>query len=596
LLEMAGRPLPSGSDLGVVDLGLRIAGDPGRFRVSELEGALGPVSLTGGFAVALDGAGPALSDLDVLIDAKHPDAGQLARLAGLTQGAPSGLGSLDLQARLNGGPAQLRLHEFEASVGPVQLSGAVDLSLDGLTPTLESYDLNVAARHPDLAGLAAGFGWGAGTEGGLGALDLTARVRGDRGRMQVEELSGSFGPVDLSGRISVELGGARPAFVADLETGDLPLGVLLLGMAGDGTSVGGAVGGADDSERWSRQAIDLAGLRTFDARVNLRAAALTHNTLRVDRVGLSADLTAGLLDLHRFTGTVHGGAVQLTGKVDLREEIAAGFAITAIEVDLGDLLRAQAGFDRISGPVFFTGDFTTRGESEAELISALAGEAEISGLLTFQSEPGEEAGSLPADLQGVTDLSGLLMRALGRDPVRLAGHLRAEAGNLRTEDTRLDGQPAYALTLATVDLPGWTLDSVTDIYERSTGQPLISSIAFGGPLDAPEVEHLELPPSPIPEIQEQLEPDVQEQPAPEVQGQPVPDVQEQSAPDVQEQPAPLVSETAAPDPAAPEAGEEAGAAAPSEAEPISPETAPQPASPVVPQPDDLLKDLLKLGG
>ncbi len=572
LLEMAGRPLPSGSDLGVLDLGLRVAGDPGRFQVSELKGALGPARLSGGFAVDLDGDGPTLSGLDLLIDAKHPDAGQLARLAGLTERPPTGFGSLDLQARLNGGPTKVRLDEFEAIVGPVQLSGAVGLSLDGLAPALESYDLNVAARHPDLAGLAAGFGWGAGTQGGLGALDLTARVQGDRDRMQVEELSGSLGPVDLSGRISADFRGARPAFVADLETGNLPLDVLLGGGAGKSESDGGANGGANGGERWSREAIDLAGLRSFDARVNLRAVALTHNTLRVDRVGLSADLTAGLLDLQRFTGTVHGGAVQLTGKVDLREEIAAGFAITAIEVDLGDLLRAQAGFDRISGPVFFTGDFTTRGESAAELISALEGEAEISGLLTFESEPGEEAGSLPPDLQGVTDLSGLLVRALGRDPVRLAGSIKVEAGNLQTEDTRLDGQPAYALTLATVDLPGWTLDGVTDIYERSTGRPLISSIAFGGPLDAPEVERLELPPSPEPEIQEQ------------------------PAPDVQEQPAPLVSETAEPDPVAPEEGDEAGAAAPSEAEPMSPETAPQPASPAAPQPDDLLKDLLKLGG
>jgi hypothetical protein len=364
LLEMAGRPLPSGSDLGVVDLGLRIAGDPDRFRVSELEGALGPANLTGGFAGARDGAGPALSDLDVLIDAEYPDAGQLARLAGLTQDSPSGLGSFDLRARLNGGPAQLRLDEFEASGGPVQLSGTVDHRLDGLAPALESYDLNVAARHPDLAGLASGFGLGAGSEGGLGGLDLSARVQGDRGRLQVEDLRGNLGPVDLNGRISVKLGGARPAFVADLETGDLPLDVLLLGMAGDGKPDGGAdgtsVGGADNSERWSREAIDLAGLRAFDARVNLRAAALTHDTLRMDKVGLSANLAAGLLDLERFTGTVHGGAVQLAGKVDLREEIAAGFAITAIEVDLGDLLRAQAGFDRIAGPVFFNGDFTTR--------------------------------------------------------------------------------------------------------------------------------------------------------------------------------------------------------------------------------------------
>ncbi len=623
LLELAGRSLPSGSDLGVVDLGLRIAGEPGRFRVSELEGALGPASLTGGFDVALEESGPAVSSLDVLIDAKHPDAGQLAVLAGLVQQPPTGLGSLDLKARLNGGPAQVRLDEFEASVGPVQLSGAVDLSLDGLAPTLESYDLDVAARHPDLAELASGFGLDAGSPESLGGLDLTARVRGDRGRMQIEELSGSLGPVNLSGRISANLGGERPAFVADLETGDLPLGVLLGRAAGEGGSDGRTSdGGAEDSERWSREAIDLARLRAFDARVNLRAAALTHGALRVDQVGLSANLTAGQLELERFTGTVHGGEVRLAGKVDLREEIAAELAITAIEVDLGDLLRVQAGIDRISGPIYFNGDFTTRGTSEAELVSELEGAAEISGLLTFKSEPGEEAGSEPLELQGMTDLPGYLMRALGRDAVRLAGNFKAEAGNLQSENIRLDGQPAYALTLATLDLPGWTLDGVTDIYQRSAGQPLISSIAYGGPLDALEVERLELPPSPVPEPQEEPVPEAeeepvpqaqeepvpqaQEEPVPEVQEEPVPEVQEQALPEirekpepvVQEQPAPLVLETAEPEPAALDVGGETGAAAPIEAEPASPEPAPQPASPAPPQPaeDDLLKDLLKLGG
>ena len=56
---------------------------------------------------------------------------------------------------------------------------------------------------------------------------------------------------------------------------------------------------------------DPPSLRGFDARLNLQAAALTRGTLRVDRVGLSASLTAGLLDLERFAGTLHGGALQL---------------------------------------------------------------------------------------------------------------------------------------------------------------------------------------------------------------------------------------------------------------------------------------------
>jgi len=602
LLDMAGRPQPAETELGILDLGLRVAGDADRLHVSELKGALGPATLAGSFTVAFGATGPALSDLDVLIDAKHPDAHRFAGLAGLAAYLPSGIGGLDLHARLNGGPEQARLDDFAASAGPVQLSGAVTLDLDGVTPVLDGYDLSLVAKHPDLAGFAGELGLGGDREADLGGFDLTARLQGDKRRLRVEELSGNLGPVDLSGRLSGDFGGDRPAFVADLETGDVPLD-LLIGVAAE---EGASDGDASESERWSRQAIDLAGLRSFDARMSLRAAAVTYQKLRADQVGLSAELKAGLLKLERFTGTVHGGGVQLAGKADLREAIDADLAITAIEVDLGELLRAQTGHDGISGPVFVNADLRTSGESAADLILALEGEAEVSGLLTFKDASGEDGGNPAQDLRQISDLPGLLSRALGRDPARLAGSFTAEAGTWHTEDIRLDGQPAYALTLAKIDLPGWTLDGVTDIYERSTGQSLISSIAYGGPLDALAIERLDLPPDPAPESEEQTTPEPEAELVPEAEGEPESDaqappeaeIQEEPTPEVQEQPAPLISETAEPEPAVPPDGEDTGAAASPEAEPASPEPAPQPASPAVPQPeeDDLLKDLLKLGG
>ena len=581
LLETTGHPSPPGTDLGKLDLALRIAGAPQRFEVSEMAGALGPAKLTGGFAVDLGGDRPAVSDLDLLIEAKHPDAGQIAVLAGLFREPPEGLGDLDLTARLNGGPGRVQVEDFAASLGPLEMTGAVGLALNGLAPVLESYDLKLAAKHPDFAALAAGLGLGAGAEGGL---DLTARVQGGRGRMAVEDLAGKLGPVDLSGRVNAEFGGERPLFIADLKTGELPLAMLFGG--GETGEASGA--GGQGSERWSRDAIDLAGLRSFDARLNLGAAALTHNGLRIDQVGLSAGLTAGKLDLERFTGTVHGGAVQLAGSLDLREEIAASLAITAVEVDVGDLLRGQTGFDRVSGPVFVIGDFAAQGASEAELVSELSGTAEISGLLTFTRAPEGATENGSGELRTMADLPDLLVRALGRDPIRLAGNLTARAGTLRSEDIRLDGQPAYALTLAKIDLTDWTVDGVTDIYERSTGQPLISSIAYGGPLDAPEVERLDVPAGPAPVAEEP--------PVPEPEEQAVPGVEERAVPEVEEELAPLVTETDEPEPA------ESNEAAAPETDPPEPEAAPEPAEPATPSPiapldeDDLLRDLLKLGG
>ena len=72
---------------------------------------------------------------------------------------------------------------------------------------------------------------------------------------------------------------------------------------------------------------------------DLRATALTHDTLRLDRLALSAALRDGQLDLERLAGTLHGGTVQVTGTVDLREEIAASLDVAAVEVDLGELFR-----------------------------------------------------------------------------------------------------------------------------------------------------------------------------------------------------------------------------------------------------------------
>ena len=581
LLDLAGHPLPPGSDLGVLDLALRVAGEPARFQVSELKGALGPATLSGGFAVALDGPRPAVSALDVAIEAKSADAGALAglaRLAGVTErrlgelGELGDLGALEMRGRLTGGPHRARLDDLEASLGPLRLSGGVGLSLAGLAPALEDYDLSLAAKDPDLAAAAARFGWGAGIAADAGALDLAARLRGDRDRLQLEDLEGRLGPVELSGRLSADLEGERPAVVAELETGELPLG-LLLGGTGEADGAAGAPGAGG---RWSEVAIDLGGLRSFDARVDLRSAALTHDALRVERLGLSARLRAGLLDLERLTGTLHGGTLQVTGRVDLREEIAAELAVTAVEVDLGDLLRAQAGFERISGPVYVNGDFTSHGRSEADLVAALAGTAEVSGLLTFRARD-----DAAAEDQNDADLTGLLSRALGRHPVRLAGSIVAEEGLLYTTDTRLDGQPAYALTEATLDLPGWTLEGVTDIYERSTGQPLISTLAFGGPLDAVDLARLAPPASPAPAPE--VEPETAPEQAPEAEpgaAEPAPEsVPESGA-------APFVSGPDEP---------EAPAAAPSEAQPEAPAPAPKPAKPSAPQPDDLLKDLLKLG-
>ncbi|MFQ6018429.1 MAG: AsmA family protein, partial [Kiloniellaceae bacterium] len=357
--------------------------------------------------------------------------------------------------------------------------------------------------------------------------------------------AGRLGPTDLTGRLAADRTGPRLALAIDLDAGTLPLDPWLGG--GSGKSAEGKRG-----ERWSRDAIDLGGLQKIDAQLTVNAAALTHEDLRIDQARLEASLNDGLLDVKRFAGTFYGGAVQVAGTLDARATPEAGFAVTAIEVDVGALLREQADFDRVAGPVSLNADLTTRGRSEAELISGLTGRGDISGEITVRAKTEEQVGGVLlgilgtqiARVRGLTDVAGLLLNSFAGAPATLTGSFTAERGVLRTRDTRLDGRGAEALTKATVDLPAWTIDSQTDVFQATAPQTPSLTVGLRGPPDDLVVKL--------------------------------------GGAALQTPTLPFVQEPAAPAPSGP---------APTAPQPSSP--APEPTGPLPVQPEDVIKDLLK---
>ncbi len=553
LAEALAGPLPLEPGMGDLDLKARVAGTAERVQVSDLAVTAGPASLSGGFTVDLGAATPMVSDLELSVAAKLPDVAKLASAFGVSGLEPGTLGGLDIGARLTGDQSALRIAGLTGQAGPAAVSGSIDLDLSGAGPTVRAIDLNVAARHPNLAELVAALGGPEGLSPTLGGLDMTANVNGDLGRVRVEGLSGRFGPADVTGNLAADLTGARIAVAINLDTGPLPLD-LFLGGGEDGNAAG-------RGRRWSRDPIDLSVLRAVDAEVTVKAAALTHGNWQIDRANLEASLNDGLLDLERFTGSLHGGSVQLAGKLDARGNLQAGFALTAIEVDFGALLRAQAGFDRLSGPVSLNANFTAEGRSEAALVSSLAGEGSLSGQLTVKTTAGEQVGGellgvlgagVPV-VRGLTDAGVLLLDNFAGKPATLTGTFTAERGIVRTRDTRLDGQGATALTEADVDLPAWTIDSHTNVFQAAAPQTPYLSVVVRGPLDD--------------------RPDI------EIGGQAF---QALNLPFLEE---PTTSEPLTPTPTGPR--------------PSSPSATPEPASPTPPEPEpeQLIQDILKdLGG
>ena len=110
--------------------------------------------------------------------------------------------------------------------------------------------------------------------------------------------------------------------------------------------------------------------------------------------------------------------------------------------------------------------------SEAELISNLGGSGELQGSVTINLKAEEQLGGVALgvlgqkvkEIQAIADATTTLLGAFAGAPARLTGTFVADRGILRTEDTKVIGRNATALTAATVDLPGWRLDSQTNVY------------------------------------------------------------------------------------------------------------------------------------
>ncbi|MHA1152465.1 MAG: AsmA family protein, partial [Alphaproteobacteria bacterium] len=491
---------------------------------------------------------------DLKLVAKHPDLAQLARALGVEPPFGRGLGGVDLALGLRGTPAQMEIAGLTGDLGPATLSGGFAADLSGPAPVLSGVDLGVAVRHSDLGGLIKALSPGAAVGEGLGGVDLKGRITGGAKAFQIVDLSGRLGAADISGRLGADISGTKPALDIELTTGELPLAALM--AAGGTTSSGAASSGTGSgarSGRWSTDPIDASGLNAVNAEVKLNALALLLDDTRLDRVSLEASLVDGELDLRKFNSTVYGGALAITGKVDVRKTLEVGLAVTAIELDLARLLHDLAESDRVSGPLNFNASLSTRGRNEAELVAALSGGGKLDGTLRVKTKQEERVGSQLLgiagallgqkikefdQIRGLTDATNVLFNAFADAPAAVTGSFTVDRGVVITDDLRVDGQKAVALTQARADLPRWLLDSQTSVFLAADPDQPYVTVGLRGPLDAPNPRLSGVPLR----SRQQLAPATG--PAPSTGPAPTTSGQVQTAPQIMPQPAP---ETAQPE-------------------------------------------------
>ncbi|MCH8000193.1 MAG: AsmA family protein [Proteobacteria bacterium] len=492
--------------LGGLDLSARVRGTPAKVQVADLSGTLGPARVSGGFDADLSGAKPVVSGADLAIEIKHPDLAGLLRALAPEAALGKGLGAVDVKARVTGGSDKVRISELAGRIGPVELSGGLGVDLSGPQPAVSDIDIAFALRHPNLAELARAVRPDMALGPALGGVDLKGRVTGDAKVFRVSDLAGRLGEADLSGSLGVDLSGPKPAIDVDLSTGELPLAALLAPAAaggGKGATGGGAAPAgttAKGGRRWSNEPIDVSALNQVNAEIKLTSKAWLLDKLRLDNAVIEASLVDGVLDLRKLNATVYGGALSVIGKVDARKTLEAGLAVTAIELDLARLLRDLAESDRVSGPLSVNASLSTRGRSEAELVSALTGKGDLEGTLKIKAKAEEKIGSALLGLAGqllgqkvkelrnvtkITGATNVLFNAFADAPAAVSGTFTVERGVVRTTDLRVDGRQATALTAGSADLPNWRLDTRTDVYRAEDPNTPYLTLDLRGPLDAP---------------------------------------------------------------------------------------------------------------
>lgn len=274
-----------------------------------------------------------------------------------------------------GEPSDIRL-DISAPKVTANFSGTGSLS-----PVLT---INGAASLdiPSLRALAEWAGQPMAPGGGFGPLELngTAAIVGDKYSFTGATLA--FDGMNGTGDLAIDAGRSRPKLTGALALDKLDANVYL----GDGpsnsapASAGGQGGGgsAPAAAGWSDAPIDLSGLKTIDADLDLSVGEILFQDLTIGKSALDVvinggKLTAKLTELALYEGA---GVGQLTLDGS-RGTPSLGANFNLKNLSAYPFLKDAAGFERLEGLAAFNINVTTRGVSQKAMMSALNGSGAV---------------------------------------------------------------------------------------------------------------------------------------------------------------------------------------------------------------------------
>lgn len=437
---------------------------------------------------------------DVTFNASMPDTDKLLVYAGLPTFINGRIGASTASGAVAGTREALALRNATAAMAgaTMRITGSLVLgdkfAFDFPTLSLQADD---ASR---LASLATGR-----SQSGLGPVGATGALKGNDRRVAFDGKLTAMG-TQMTGRIEASLG-ERPNIVANLRvpgTLDVDRWLGVAEPAAAAAPGGGARGPATVTPGPARvstgKAIDLSGLRAFDATLNLETSAIEVASLKVAYADMAASLRNGVFRISKLTGQFYGGAVDFAGTVDASKgTLAVDMAGSLQGIYLGELLRGAAGHNvygnehltvAVDGKISILDiSVSGRGNSPEQIRDSLTGHGRLTGILY----PSVAGGSL-GFASFATGLGSIFSTEMGFASAALAGFINAQstiegeltiAGGVLTLSNHLvKGQNATALVNSHNSFVAATTDTTIalDIGRRG---PADYVLTVRGPVSSP---------------------------------------------------------------------------------------------------------------
>lgn len=432
-----------------------------------------------------------LSGLDLVVTVKAPNLNSTIERYNADNPkkieVPVNIGALNATAGIKGNLDRLAF-DAKADTMNAVITGAGTVS-DPLDKMAMS-GLSLGIKHPDLnAFMKALYNNPENNPALAKPVDLSARIDMKDNVYTLNDIKGSFGPMQMSGNIIAETGGPVPSVKGALNLGNLPLESFLPETEGNSKSTQSAV-------RWNRDTIDTAFLHSLESDLAISAGKVTYGAWNFEQPSFKFRMNNGTLSVDEFRSGLFGG----TAKVDIvvsakpgnNQPLSIQTTANLDKVGLQSLVTALAGsaIVKSNGVVDFDTSLNTSGANMAAIVSSLSGKGTVNGNdITIQgidiadlSRSLTDGGSLGNQAKALFK-SGIQGGATTFDT--MAGAFTVNGGIVTFDPLTLTGAKAVMTTTGNVSLPAWTVDmkSIVQLTEPADAPPL--EMAFRGSLDNP---------------------------------------------------------------------------------------------------------------